>query len=158
MAGLYFTTTGLFRSGYKPLHDDQTYDPFWREAERLDLPVFWVQFGTSPVGSYADEMLCLERIIERFPTLRHVLVHGVPTALYADEKDRVTLPDIVVQLMRTGQVTRSCSTRSPGAAGRTIPTRAPSISTSSSTALAPTASSGGPTCRTSNGTAPTGSP
>ena len=29
MAGLYFTTAGLSLSGYRPLHDDPTYDPLW---------------------------------------------------------------------------------------------------------------------------------
>lgn len=104
MAGLYFTTTGLFRSGYKPLHDDRVYDPFWREVEQLDLPVFWVQSAKSPVGAYTDEMRCLIRLMERFPGLRHVLVHGVPTALYADADDRITLPGPVDQVMRTGRV------------------------------------------------------
>jgi predicted TIM-barrel fold metal-dependent hydrolase len=104
MAGLYFTTTGLFRSGFRPLHDDRLYDPFWAEVEKLDLPVFWVQSARSPVGSYADEMTCLARIIERFQGMRHVLVHGVPTAIYADENDRLTLPDVLVSLLQGGQV------------------------------------------------------
>ena len=104
MAGLYFTTAGLSLSGYRPLHDDPTYDPLWREAARLDLPVFWVQFGASPVGTYEDEMLCLERIAERHPSLRHVIVHGVPTALYADADDRVALPDVITRLVRSGRV------------------------------------------------------
>jgi predicted TIM-barrel fold metal-dependent hydrolase len=104
MAGLYFTTAGLSVSGYRPLHDDPTYDPLWREAARLDLPIFWVQFGSSPVGTYEDEMLCLERIAERHPSLRHVIVHGVPTALYADADDRVALPDVITRLVRSGRV------------------------------------------------------
>jgi predicted TIM-barrel fold metal-dependent hydrolase len=104
MAGLYFTTAGLSVSGYTPLHDQPAYDPLWAEVARLDLPVFWVQFGSSPVGSYEDEMRCLERIVERHPTIRHVLVHGLPTALYADPQDRVTLPEVIHRLMRSGQV------------------------------------------------------
>ena len=104
MAGLYFTTTGLFRSGYKPLPDDRLYTPFWREVERLDLPIFWVQSAKSSVGSYVDEISCLTRLMEGFPKLRHVLVHGVPTALYADAQDRITLPDIVDRVMRSGRV------------------------------------------------------
>jgi predicted TIM-barrel fold metal-dependent hydrolase len=104
MAGLYFTTTGLFRSGYKPLHDDSTYDPFWREVEQLDLPVFWVQSANSPVGTYADEIACLARLIDRFPRLRHVLVHGLPTALYADAADIITIPSQIDSVMRSGKV------------------------------------------------------
>jgi predicted TIM-barrel fold metal-dependent hydrolase len=101
MAGLYFTSTGLFRSGYKPLYDDPAYDPFWREVAGLDLPVFWVQSANSPVGSYEDEISCLARVMERFPGLRHVLVHGVPTALYASAGDRILLPNSIDQVMRS---------------------------------------------------------
>jgi len=104
MAGLYFTTAGLAPSGYRPMHDSRAYDPLWTEVARLDIPVFWVQFGASPVGSYEDEMICLERIVERHPSLRHVLVHGVPTALYADAADKVALPDVIDRLLRRGQV------------------------------------------------------
>ncbi len=104
MAGLYFTTAGLSPSGYRPLHDDLAYDPLWTEVARLDVPIFWVQFGASPVGTYEDEMACLERIVERHPRLRHVLVHGLPTALYADADDKVVLPEVIVRLLRSGQV------------------------------------------------------
>lgn len=99
MRGLYFTTTGLFRSGYKPMHSDKTYDPFWAEVEKLGIPVSWVQSGKSPVGTYEDELAHLETIIERFPKIRHVLVHGLPTSLYSDEKGRLTFPAIVKRLM-----------------------------------------------------------
>ena len=107
MAGLYFTTAGLFRSGYRPLHDDPTYDPLWREAARLDLPVFWVQFG-SIAGRHlrGRDAACLERIAERHPSLRHVIVHGVPTALYADADDRVALPDVIVRAGALGEGVR----------------------------------------------------
>ncbi|MCP8937578.1 amidohydrolase [Alsobacter sp. SYSU M60028] len=104
MAGLYFTTTGMFRSGFTPLHDDRAYDPFWREVEKLDLPVWWVQSARSPVGDYADEMRCMANISERFPGLRHVLVHGVPTSVFADEADRIALPDILTSLLKGGRV------------------------------------------------------
>ncbi|MFI5012431.1 MAG: amidohydrolase family protein [Hyphomicrobiales bacterium] len=104
MAGLYFTTTGLFRDGYRHLPGDPIYDPLWREMARLDLPVFWVHSGKSPIGSYEDEMRHLSRIVERHPTLRHVLVHGVPTALYADERDRLALPAVLRHLLREAPV------------------------------------------------------
>jgi predicted TIM-barrel fold metal-dependent hydrolase len=104
MAGLYFTTTGLFRDGYRHLPGDPIYDPLWREASRLDLPVFWVHSAKSPIGSYEDEMRHLARIIERHPSLRHVLVHGVPTALYADDEDRLLLPAVLQSLLREAPV------------------------------------------------------
>ena len=104
MKALYFTTTGLFRSGYRPLHDDRIYDPFWAEVQALDLPIFWVQSARGPVGSYEDEMRCMANIMARFPKLRHILVHGIPTAIYCDEHDRIALPGIVTELFRSGQV------------------------------------------------------
>jgi predicted TIM-barrel fold metal-dependent hydrolase len=105
MRGFYFTMTALFRSGYNPLPDDPVYDPLWREVARLDLPVFWVHSGNSPVGTYEDEMRHLAVIVERHPSLRHVLVHGVPTSLYADEAERLRLPDVLHRLLVGGAVT-----------------------------------------------------
>lgn len=104
MAGVYFTTTGMFRSGYRPFHSDRAYDPFWQAVERSGLPVFWVQSANSPVGGYEDEMRHLVRIVERFPKIHHVLVHGVPTALYADDQDRLALPDILTTLLTEAPV------------------------------------------------------
>ena len=104
MAGFYFTTTGMFRSGYKPMHSDPAYDPYWKLVEESGLPVFWVQSANSPVGTYEDEMRHLAKIVERFPAIRHVLVHGVPTSLYADENDRLKLPAIIETLLTQAPV------------------------------------------------------
>lgn len=101
---VYFTTTGMFRSGYRPMHSDHAYDPFWSAVEKSGLPVCWVQSANSPVGTYEDEMRHLERIIARFPKIHHVLVHGVPTAIYADEHDRLKLPPILHALLKSGHV------------------------------------------------------
>ncbi len=104
MAGLYFTMTALFRNGYRILPDDPAYDPFWRTVARLDLPIFWVHSASSPVGSYDDEMRHLAALVERHPDLRHVLVHGVPTRLYADEAERLTLPPVLERLLSDAPV------------------------------------------------------
>jgi predicted TIM-barrel fold metal-dependent hydrolase len=104
MRGLYFTTTGLFRSGYKPMHSDKAYDPFWAEVEKLNIPVSWVQSAKSPVGTYEDELKHLERIIGKFPGIRHVLVHGLPTSLYADERGKLMFPAIIKTLMKDAPV------------------------------------------------------
>jgi predicted TIM-barrel fold metal-dependent hydrolase len=105
MRGLYFTTTGLFRSGYKPMHSDKAYDPFWQEIEKLNIPVSWVQSAKSPVGTYEDELRHLGIIIGRFPGIRHVLVHGIPTSLYAGENGKVTFPAIIKALLTAAPVT-----------------------------------------------------
>jgi predicted TIM-barrel fold metal-dependent hydrolase len=104
MAGLYFTMTGLFRNGYQRLPDHPDYAPLWSMVEKRGIPVFWVHSARSPVGTYTDEMVHLSRIIERYPTIRHHLVHGIPTALYADDSGRVQLPDIIVELLSNAPV------------------------------------------------------
>ncbi|MEO3388119.1 amidohydrolase family protein [Mesorhizobium sp. CAU 1741] len=104
MAGFYFTTTGMFRSGYQPMHSEPAYDPYWKFVEESGLPVFWVQSGSSPVGTYEDEMHHLARIVDRFPRIRHLLVHGIPTSLYADENQRLSLPPIIETLLAEAPV------------------------------------------------------
>jgi predicted TIM-barrel fold metal-dependent hydrolase len=104
MRGLYFTMTAFFGNGYRLLPDDPTFDPLWRMVGRLDLPVFWVHSANSPAGDYRDEMGRLRRIVDRHPAIRHVLVHGVPTGLYADAADRVAWPAEVVDVLDGGPV------------------------------------------------------
>jgi predicted TIM-barrel fold metal-dependent hydrolase len=99
MAGLYFTYSGLFRNGYATRPSDPAYDPLWREVTRLDLPVFWVHRDKSPIGSYEEELGDLEHILQRHPTIRSVLVHGLPTLRYADATERLTLPPVVERLL-----------------------------------------------------------
>jgi predicted TIM-barrel fold metal-dependent hydrolase len=104
MRGLYFTMTGFFGNGYGTLPDAPVYDPLWRTVARLDLPVFWVHATTSPAGDYLAEMQRLRRILDRHPTIRHVLVHGVPTGLYADRADRIAWPAEIADLLDHGPV------------------------------------------------------
>jgi predicted TIM-barrel fold metal-dependent hydrolase len=99
MRGLYFTMTGFFRNGYRTLPDDPTFDGLWRTVARLGLPVFWVHAAKSPAGDYLDEMRRLGRIVDRHPAIRHVLVHGVPTGLYANDQDRIVWPDEIAELL-----------------------------------------------------------
>jgi predicted TIM-barrel fold metal-dependent hydrolase len=104
MAGLYFNLTALFRSGYAQAPNDPVFDPLWRSVAGLGIPIFWVHSAKSPIGSYEDEVGTLTGIIERHPSIRHVLVHGLPTAMYTDEHDRVRLPDRIDWLMRQAPV------------------------------------------------------
>lgn len=99
MRGLYFTMTGFFRNAYRNFPDEALFDPLWKLVARLALPVFWVHSAKSPAGSYSDEMKRLCRIVERHPTVKHVLVHGVPTSIYCDAEDRVNIPPEVALLL-----------------------------------------------------------
>ena len=99
MAGLYFTYSGLFRNGYATAPSDKAYDPLWQTVARLDLPVWWVHRDNSPFGRYEDELADLARIMDRHPTLRSVLVHGLPTTRYADTNQRLSLPPMIERLL-----------------------------------------------------------
>jgi predicted TIM-barrel fold metal-dependent hydrolase len=99
MAGLYFTYSGLFRSGYSPRPSDKVYDALWREVARLNLPVFWVNRDKSPIGSYEDELADVAKILERHPTITSVLVHGLPTSRYADDQECLTLPPVAQRML-----------------------------------------------------------
>lgn len=99
MRGLYFTMTAFFANGYAHFPDESLFDPLWRLVAKHRLPVFWVHSARSPAGTYVDEMKRLARIVEKFPSIRHVLVHGVPTSIYCDDKDRVNIPAEICALL-----------------------------------------------------------
>ncbi len=99
MRGLYFTMTGLFRDAYRHFPDEPLYDPLWQLVAQHGIPVFWVHAAKSPAGSYVDEMRRLRRIVDRHPSIKHVLVHGVPTSIYCDGDDRVNFPSEVAELL-----------------------------------------------------------
>ena len=105
MRGLYFTTTGLFRNGYRTLPGDPAFTPLWQAVERLGIPIFSVHSARSPIGGYEDEMRHLAAIVERHPALRHMLVHGVPTALFAEENGTLRLPAVLERLLTEAPVT-----------------------------------------------------
>ena len=85
MRGLYFTMTAYFRNGYAKLYDDPIYDPFWKKVATAKWPVFWVHSAKSPLGDYSDEMRIFRRFLDRHPGMKHVLVHGIPTSVFADD-------------------------------------------------------------------------
>ncbi len=62
--------------------------------------MFWVFLGDSPAGGFEEEMGLFRTWLERYPTIPSVLVHGLPTALFADDRDRIALPDYMMGIMR----------------------------------------------------------
>ena len=156
MRGLYFTMTAFFRNGYRILPDEPAFDPLWQAVARLDLPVFWVHSAKSPAGDYLDEMRRLRRIVDRHPAIRHVLVHGVPTGLYADEGDRIVWPEAIVELLDRRPVWTEVLY--PIAWGGRMPypyARAQHHFRQTYERFGAGSSSGARTCRTSAATAPT---
>lgn len=99
MRGLYFTFVGFFRNGYAVYYSDPQYQRFWDLVADLGIPVFWVFINRSPRGDFAHELRAFRAWHERYPTIRSVLVHGLPTHLFADDKDVLRFPDYVVDLL-----------------------------------------------------------
>lgn len=99
MRGLYFTLVGFFRNGYEPYFDEPAFYPFWDAVARLGLPVFWVFQNQTPLGDFEHEMSRLRRWLERYAAIRSVLVHGLPTALWADDRDRIRFPAYVTEIL-----------------------------------------------------------
>lgn len=99
MKGLYFTTANFFRNGYREYYSDPGFRPFWDAVQKLKIPVFWVFLCPSPMGDFSDEMALFLRWLERYPDVPSVLVHGIPTGLFADAQDRIHLPEAVTRMM-----------------------------------------------------------
>jgi predicted TIM-barrel fold metal-dependent hydrolase len=99
MKGLYFTFVGFFRNGYAVYYSDPPYQRFWDLVADLGIPVFWVFINQSPRGDFAHELRAFRAWHERYPTIRSVLVHGLPTHVFADDRDVLRFPDYVVDLL-----------------------------------------------------------
>lgn len=68
--------------GFDDFHAPR-FDPLWREVERRRLPVYAMGF-VSLDDDYAATVPRLQEWVERFPSLRRVLVHGFPPYLLLD--------------------------------------------------------------------------
>jgi len=98
MKGLYFTLAGFFRNGYKTYYTDPEFAPLWSTVEKLGIPVFWVFVNKSPRGGFPAQFREFCKWYEGYPTIRSVLVHGLPTHAFADDKDIIQFPDYVAKL------------------------------------------------------------
>jgi len=99
MKGMYFTVAGFFRNGYEIYYDHAAFDPLWARVKKAGIPVFWVFFGNSPTGTFAEEMARFLRFQERQGGIPSVIVHGWPTAGLAGEDGRIVFPDWLTALM-----------------------------------------------------------
>lgn len=99
MRGLYVNLSGFFRNGYTEYYTAPSYQPFWDTVRALNIPVFWVFWARSPIGSFADEMSYFRTWLERYPDIPSVFVHGIPTSLFADADDRLMFPDDVAEII-----------------------------------------------------------
>lgn len=85
LTALYFECNGYGKSNYEHHLDDARYGPFWEEVQSLGIPVLWdirIAVRRTSHAAYMEEVMRLHRLIARFPRIRHVLTHGVPSSAF----------------------------------------------------------------------------
>lgn len=86
LTALYFECNGYGRSNYENHLDDAKYNAFWEEVQSLGIPVLWdirVAVRRTSHSAYMEEVMRLQRLIKRFPHIRHVLTHGFPGSAFS---------------------------------------------------------------------------
>lgn len=85
LTALYFECNGYGKSNYENHLDDAKYNPFWEEVQSLGIPVLWdirVAVHRTSHAAYMEEVMRLHALIKRFPRIRHVLTHGMPSSAF----------------------------------------------------------------------------
>src|SRR6202040_4407644 len=84
--GLYYSQY-FARPGCASNRDPPVFAPFWEKVARFGLPAF-VELSATPHydrASYIANLLALDRVMQRHPALRFVLVMGPPVPHFARE-------------------------------------------------------------------------
>ena len=100
LKGLYFSHD-FSRHGYDRNVDHAALAPFWEKVAAYKLPVF-IELSATPrydKPSYVDNLLALDRVMQRHRTLRFVLVMGPPVAHFGGS-GRWELPPEVLAAYR----------------------------------------------------------
>ncbi len=96
--GIYYQLDTFSRYGFRWAFDDSRFDPFWESLAALRIPVF---FEASSVpdydeASYIANMVRLDGLLTRFPSMRWLLVMGPPVQFFA-KHGRWQFPDQVAK-------------------------------------------------------------
>ncbi|MHB8621057.1 MAG: amidohydrolase family protein [Chloroflexota bacterium] len=106
LRGIYYANRGLITCHYRYGLDDERFEPYWAEVERLGIPIFWELQGLplpSP-ESFLAEVERLNRWCDRHPGIPSVFTHGFPRQYLVD--DLVNgLPEPIARLLRREQIT-----------------------------------------------------
>jgi predicted TIM-barrel fold metal-dependent hydrolase len=84
LKGLYYSHD-FSRHGYARNLDHDDFRPFWDKIAALKFPAF-VELSATPdydKPSYITNLLALDRVMQRYPAMRFVLVMGPPVAHFA---------------------------------------------------------------------------
>lgn len=97
MRALYFDgTESFFMEDYKTRYDQKEFRPFWKEVERLDIPVLWhirCRNELSP-DDFAEELRLFRRFAEEWPDIKIVFTHCFEMNHFEDEK----LSDLALEI------------------------------------------------------------
>jgi hypothetical protein len=81
--------------GFDDYHTPK-FDPVWREVERLKLPVYSMGFVSG--DTFVPALPHFKTWCERFPTIKRVVVHGLPQQILLDG-GQYRVPDMVKGLV-----------------------------------------------------------
>jgi predicted TIM-barrel fold metal-dependent hydrolase len=101
LKGVYYGLDHFARYGFKTHFSDRRYDVFWERLAAWRLPVF-IEMPAIPdydEPSYRANMVRLDALLTRYPTLRFVLVMGPPVGFYG-RTGRYEFPDEVDRAYR----------------------------------------------------------
>jgi predicted TIM-barrel fold metal-dependent hydrolase len=84
LKGVYYSQD-FSRHGYDRNVDHSAFAPFWDKVAAYKFPVF-MELSSSPgydKAGYSGNLLALDRLMQRYPAVRFVLVMGPPVAHFA---------------------------------------------------------------------------
>jgi predicted TIM-barrel fold metal-dependent hydrolase len=97
LRGLFFGPHQYWLCGEGPPLDDGAMRAFWQEVEALELVVYWSISG-GPMrdkARYLNQLRRIDRMLERHPGVRSVMVGGAPNSYFDDPR---TMPPALAAL------------------------------------------------------------
>lgn len=83
LKGIFFDAHDPAWEGYGDFHEDK-YDPFWKEVEALGIPSYHCG-SYNGRHNYEKALPILKRLLEKFPSLKIILLHGYPPRFFLKE-------------------------------------------------------------------------
>lgn len=106
--GVYYSNARFFEGNFEDQMDDAKFLPFWEEVSASGIAVFAdiranpTRDGTKkpPLQLFMDQMRMFSGLVEMFPSLTCVLVHGVPMRIFRTSDSLVPIPDEIWEIWR----------------------------------------------------------
>lgn len=110
--GLYFANLRLFENDFQDSIDDEKFYPLWEEISFLGIPVFWdISIIPDPkikhytlYEKYLNQMKKLEKVLDAFPKIYSILVHGVQLRAFTKRNEFIGYPDEIMNIWKRPNV------------------------------------------------------